>query len=77
VAAERITNGVQQLARHADEEAAVTIVSFEEQTRGWLAQLAKSKRPDHQVAPYLRFHRLLDDFARWRVLDFTPDAAIA
>jgi tRNA(fMet)-specific endonuclease VapC len=67
---------VPQMARHAGEEAALTIISFEEQTRGWLAQLAKNKRPDDQVAAYLRFHRLLGDYARCRVLDFTPEAAV-
>lgn len=66
---------VRQLTAHADEEPALTIISFEEQTRGWLAQLAKAKLPVDQVEPYRRFHRLLEDYSRWTVLDFSPVAA--
>jgi tRNA(fMet)-specific endonuclease VapC len=45
----------------ADEDVAVTIISFEEQMRGWLAYIARSASLDHQVKGYARLHGLLED----------------
>lgn len=53
---------------------AVTIVSFEEQMRGWLFYLAKSRTVDEQVERYRKLRWFYDDFKSWRVLDFDDDA---
>ncbi len=52
----------------------VTIVSFEEQMRGWLAYVARAKRPERLVLAYRRLHALLDDFRTHRILDFDERA---
>lgn len=44
------------------EEVAVTIISVEEQLRGWLAFIAKKKEPADQVVAYDHLLRLLHDF---------------
>ena len=53
----------------------VTIISFEEQTRGWLAYIAKTRASDRQVDAYARLHLLLRDFSNRQVLDFDSRAA--
>lgn len=49
------------------ETVAITIVSLEEQMRGWLAFL---KQPDSAVVGYRRLHALFRDFQKRVVLDF-------
>lgn len=59
----------------ADDEVAVSIVSFEEQMRGWLAYIAKAKTSKQQIEGYAKLHALLDDFRSRPVLDFDQRAA--
>lgn len=53
----------------------VTIVSFEEQMKGWLAYAAKAKEPEQYVVAAGRLHALLADFCDRNVLDFDDRAA--
>lgn len=59
----------------ADDEVAVSIVSFEEQMRGWLAYIARAKSSKQQIEGYTKLHALLDDFSTRPVLDFDQRAA--
>jgi tRNA(fMet)-specific endonuclease VapC len=59
----------------ADDDVAVTIISFEEQMRGWLAFIARSASLDHQVRGYARLHALLQDFTTRPVLGFDQSCA--
>jgi tRNA(fMet)-specific endonuclease VapC len=52
----------------------VTIVSFEEQTRGWLAYIAKARSSALQIEAYARLHGLLRDFSIRHVLDYDEAA---
>lgn len=54
----------------AHDDVMVTIISFEEQMRGWLAFIAKGRSSHHQVHGYAYLHALLDDFTTRPVLDF-------
>ncbi len=65
----------QRLSAVSGEDICVTIVSFEEQMRGWLAWIAKAKTLERQQEAYTRLRELLDDFRTRPVLDF-DDAAI-
>lgn len=56
-------------------EAATTIITFEEQTRGWLAVLAQSRSLDEQVEAYRRLKQLLRNYLKIEVLDFDASAA--
>jgi tRNA(fMet)-specific endonuclease VapC len=49
---------------------ATTIVSYEEQTRGWLAFAAKARTVTQQVHAYQRLKRHLDVYRGMNVLDF-------
>ena len=59
----------------ADDEVTVSIISFEEQMRGWLAYVARSKSLTQQVDGYARLRELLEDFTTRPVLDFDQHAA--
>jgi len=57
------------------EKIATTIISFEEQTRGWLTSLAKSRTMAQQIQAYQRLKRHLVNYCRIVVLDFDEAAA--
>jgi tRNA(fMet)-specific endonuclease VapC len=63
------------LSRAKQEPVAVTIVGFEEQMRGWMAVIARSKIPRQQVPAYRRLNVLLRDYQALPVLDFDDSAA--
>ena len=52
-----------------------TIISFEEQCRGWLAQIARAKSADRQIDAYGRLRELLTDYCSQHVLVFDAQAA--
>ena len=58
-----------------DDRVATTIVTYEEQTRGWLAYMAKSRDIGHQVRAYDRLKRHLLAYVGFDVLDFDDRAA--
>lgn len=60
----------------AGEEVAVSIVSFEEQMRGWLAFIARAKTANQQIKGYARLHALLEDFSTRPILDFDQPSAL-
>jgi tRNA(fMet)-specific endonuclease VapC len=52
-----------------------TIISVEEQLRGWLARLHAERSPDRQILWYAKLTGLLSFFQAWRVEPF--DHAVA
>jgi tRNA(fMet)-specific endonuclease VapC len=56
-------------------DVAVTIVSFEEQTRGWLAYLARARTLTRQIEAYARLRRLVENYRVIPLLDFDATAA--
>jgi tRNA(fMet)-specific endonuclease VapC len=54
---------------------AVTIVTVEEQLRGWLAELRRHHDPHRQIATYVKLQRQIETFANWILLPW--DAASA
>jgi tRNA(fMet)-specific endonuclease VapC len=59
----------------AGDEVATTIISAEEQFRGWLAQIHRQRDPHEQIATYQRLQRRIEFFAAWHVLPWDTDAA--
>jgi hypothetical protein len=45
------------------EKAAITIVTVEEQLRGWLAQIGRLEDPHRQTVPYRRLQERVASFA--------------
>ena len=59
-----------------EETVAVTIVTVEEQMRGWLACLAKERTTQRQVAPYRELARLFEFYSQFTIIPFDDRAAI-
>jgi len=64
-----------RLAHIPPEEAAVSVVSYEEQMRGWLAYIAQLRAVDRQVAGYHRLERMLEFYCATPLLPFDARAA--
>lgn len=56
-------------------EAVTTIITFEEQMRGWLAYIAKSRTLENQIIAYAKLSRFLDNYRSIPVLPFDDVAA--
>jgi len=65
----------QRLDEATDEVVAVTIVSFEEQMRGWLACIAAAKTDEREIKGYARLRSFLEDFQTRPVVDYDAAAA--
>ena len=65
-----------RLAHLPPPEVVTTIISYEEQMRGWMAYLARTRSVAHQVEAYRRLLQHLDNYRRIPVLAFDEAAAI-
>ena len=59
----------------ADDRLATTIITYEEQTRGWLAYAAKARDIPTQVRAYARLKKHLQTYLHLEILDFDAAAA--
>ncbi len=57
-----------------DADVFTTIVSFQEQMRGWLAVLNQSRTEKRLLSAYAELHAMLHDFCRLQVLRFDENA---
>ena len=64
----------QRLERSGD-DVATTIISVEEQLRGWLAEIGRRRNPHSQIDVYAKMHRRIEFFAEWQVLPWSELAA--
>ena len=65
----------ERLADLDSDQLYVTIVSYEEQVRGWMNYLAKAKTTEQQVVAYARLRHQLANYCETSLLDFSNDAA--
>jgi tRNA(fMet)-specific endonuclease VapC len=59
----------------ADDDVYVTVISLEEQMRGWLAYIAREQSFEKQTLAYLKLRELVVDFAARAMLDFDATSA--
>ena len=57
------------------DDVATTIVSYEEQTRGWLARLARATSLERQTSDYSELKNLIQNYCNIAVQDFDAQAA--
>jgi len=69
--------GVRLRARlpSAESDLAVTVVTVEEQMRGWLAEIRRHHDLHRQIAPYAKLQRQVEAFADWIILPWDADSA--
>jgi len=58
------------------EDYATTIISYEEQCRGWLEKINKEKTALAQVTAYRKLHKQLEHYCKSRLIDFDEHAAV-
>ena len=56
------------------DDVATTIISYEEQIRGWMARLAGSTQPEKQMSDYSELKRVLNNYCRIAVVEFDTKA---
>ena len=66
---------VERLEQADPDSLAATVISYEEQTRGWMAYLAQARTTPEQIQAYMRLERHLASWKRMRVLGFDETAA--
>jgi tRNA(fMet)-specific endonuclease VapC len=70
-----LLNARLEAAAATGEEIRVTIITVEEQMRGWLSYIAKAKSKDLKIDAYRRLHTFLRDCSTRQILDFDMAAA--
>src|SRR5436190_13025783 len=59
----------------AGEPLAIPIVAVEEQCKGWLAKLGRTRDIHQQITPYERLAELFDFLAEWDIIPLSAAAA--
>jgi tRNA(fMet)-specific endonuclease VapC len=72
---ERRTRLVARMTLASGEDFGTTIVSVEEQMRGWLVAIAKERHVHRHVAPYRELGRMFDFFRAFTLAQFDDRAA--
>ncbi len=54
----------------ATEPYATTIITVEENMRGWMAAIRRTNDPRRQIDGYSRFQRLFNFYATWNILEW-------
>jgi len=63
------------MAASPDQDFVTTVITLEEQLRGWLALIHRSNDANRQVSPYAKLNDVVDYFSRWTRLAFDDAAA--
>jgi len=71
--AARLTHRLDQAV---GERYATTIITYEEQSRGWLAHLVKGKKPNQMVSRYAKLSKHVEDYRKLFVLPFVEFAKL-
>lgn len=59
----------------ARSDLSLTVVTLEEQMRGWLAEIRRQRDPHRQITPYAKLQRQVEAFAEWLILPWDSDSA--
>jgi tRNA(fMet)-specific endonuclease VapC len=64
-----------RLQSSSDKPIAVTVISLEEQARGWLAELSRARNAAQQVLAYEQLAKMVEFFRAWEIVRFDDRAA--
>lgn len=65
---------IQKLANVARDQVAASIISYEEQMRGWLSYIVKAQTTEQQVEGYKQLKRQLLNYCTIPILEFDEQA---
>lgn len=65
-----------RLRQVSSDEICTTVISYEEQLRGWMGMLAKATKLKNQIEVYGRLESQLTNYCRLSVLTFDESAAV-
>lgn len=63
------------MSMSVDQEFTTSVVTLEEQLRGWLSLINATTDVDHQLHAYKRLVELVQFFSAWRIIHFDQAAA--
>ena len=66
---------INRLAALPSQQTYTSIITVEEQLRGWLAVIRRAQQPKQLVSAYASLHRAIVYFSRINVLDYSEKAA--
>ena len=66
---------MRRLANVSSTQVAASIISYEEQMRGWLSYIAKVKTVEQQVEPYKQLKQQLTNYCAIPILEFDEQVA--
>jgi tRNA(fMet)-specific endonuclease VapC len=72
---ERCTRLTARLAMVTNEVIGTTIITVEEQMRGWMASISKERQVRRQIGPYRELMSLFEFFSQYEILPFDDSAA--
>jgi len=72
---DRYTDLVARMNLSADQDFAITVISVEEQFRGWMAAIARERQVRQQVRGYREMAGLFDFLGGWTIAPFDDQAA--
>ena len=64
-----------RLAEVPFDDIGTTIISYEEQTRGWMAYMARMQTEDARIRAYIFLHRHIESYCRITVIQYDEKAA--
>jgi len=53
----------------------LTVITIEEEMRGWLAEINRRRDPHGQISPYAKLQRQVEAFADWIILPWDGESA--
>lgn len=72
---ERQSRLVSRLSSVVEEVIGTTVITVEEQLRGWLASIAKERKSHRKIRPYEELAKLIEFFAEYHIVRFDSAAA--
>ncbi len=67
---------ISRLSILSPEDINVTVITYEEQTRGWLGFIAKARNLEEQIIAYRKLEKHIATFSKLRVIGFDSESAL-
>ena len=65
---------LKQRLETADDDTAISVITLDEQARGWLAAIRQAKTGQQTISTYAKLQQLFEVAGQWKVLPWNDDA---